>query len=309
MLGVPIYLFTGFLESGKTTFIKGLLKDDSFIEGERNILILCEEGEIEYDERLLKLSNTKIIKIEKQEDFTESFLVKINNKYKPERVLIEYNCMWNFNKLMTMQLPKWWEFAEIITTVNESTFKMYMNNMRSIMAEQFKKSDLVLFNRCQKGFNKIALRGSVKAVNQKAQLVFELVNGQVDTSEPALPFNMQDKIIEIKDYDFGLWYVDINESPKKYIGKKIKIKGRVGVPKNYPEGFFVLGRRAMTCCEEDITLLAVLCKNNSDKKISKGEWIEITGTVHYSNKNNMPVIVVEEMSETEKPEQELIYFY
>ena len=46
---IPVYLFTGFLESGKTSFIRDLLNDPNFAEGERTLLFLCEEGEEELD--------------------------------------------------------------------------------------------------------------------------------------------------------------------------------------------------------------------------------------------------------------------
>ena len=41
---VPVYLITGFLESGKTTFLQGVLGDPDFSQGERTLLIVCEEG-------------------------------------------------------------------------------------------------------------------------------------------------------------------------------------------------------------------------------------------------------------------------
>ena len=128
------------------------------------------------------------------------------------------------------------------------------------MAEQFKKADFVLFNRCDKNTNKLALRGSVKAVNRKAQLIFELENGVIDTSEEKLPFNINAPIIEVKEYDFGLWYTDMISLPDKYNDKKIKLVGKVSKPQNCPKDFFVLGRNAMTCCENDITFLGILVR-------------------------------------------------
>ena len=46
---MPVYLFTGFLESGKTTFIKETLGDPRFNNGQRTLILLCEEGETELE--------------------------------------------------------------------------------------------------------------------------------------------------------------------------------------------------------------------------------------------------------------------
>ena len=45
---VPVYLFTGFLESGKTKFAQQTLEDASFNNGDRILLLVCEEGVEEY---------------------------------------------------------------------------------------------------------------------------------------------------------------------------------------------------------------------------------------------------------------------
>ena len=45
-MDIPVYLITGFLESGKTTFINETISDPEFSQGERTLLICCEEGEV-----------------------------------------------------------------------------------------------------------------------------------------------------------------------------------------------------------------------------------------------------------------------
>ena len=47
---IPVYLFTGFLDSGKTKFIQETLEDVNFNNGEKILLVVCEEGEEEYNE-------------------------------------------------------------------------------------------------------------------------------------------------------------------------------------------------------------------------------------------------------------------
>ena len=94
MLEVPVYLITGFLESGKTTFLKDVLASPDFADGQKTLLIQCEEGEEEYDEKEFSRHNIEIINVENEEDLTPEFLDRCNKYYKPYRVFVEFNGMW-----------------------------------------------------------------------------------------------------------------------------------------------------------------------------------------------------------------------
>lgn len=312
MIDVPVYLFTGFLESGKTSCIKGLLTREDFMTGEKSLIICCEEGIEEYEENLLKPCNAQIVKVKKEEEITEEFFQSLDKKYEPERVFIEYNGMWNISKMVSINLPEYWGIAQIIALVDASTFSVYMGNMRSIMVEQFKYADLVMFNRSNEDTNKLAIRGSVKAVNRKAALVFELENGQIDESEDRLPFDINAPVIEMEEYDFGLWYADVMSNPNKYENKRIKLMGKVTKQESFPENFFVLGRDAMTCCQDDINFIGVICKCAGDKIPESNSWIEATASIKlgYMKQHDsyMPVLAIESFSDKEKPAEELIYF-
>ena len=99
---VPIYLMTGFLESGKTSFLSFTIQQDYFHTDGKTLLILCEEGEEEYDPAILEANNTVVEVIENEEDFTTDRLVAMDILHQPERVIIEYNGMWlvsNFEKM------------------------------------------------------------------------------------------------------------------------------------------------------------------------------------------------------------------
>ena len=92
----PVYMINGFLESGKTEFITYTLAQPYFQIRGRTLLILCEEGENEYDTDLLKQSRTELVLIDEEADFTANRLIELEKKYKPERIIIEYNGMWNY---------------------------------------------------------------------------------------------------------------------------------------------------------------------------------------------------------------------
>ena len=141
----PVYVINGFLESGKTEFITYTLGQSYFQVKGKTLLILCEEGETEYEDFLLKKSKTVVEYVEEEEDFTPDHLIALEKKYKPERIIIEYNGMWNFKN---MKLPWHWSIEQQITTIDASTFPMYFNNMKSLLAEMVRGSELIIFNRC-----------------------------------------------------------------------------------------------------------------------------------------------------------------
>ena len=105
---VPIYLITGFLESGKTSFLSFTLQQDYFRTEGKTLLSLCEEGEEEYDEEALAKDNVVVEVIEKEEDFTPERLQALDIIHQPDRVVIEYNGMWLVSKFEQMELPEGW---------------------------------------------------------------------------------------------------------------------------------------------------------------------------------------------------------
>ena len=171
-----VYMINGFLESGKSEFIRYTLEQPYFRIREKTLLILCEEGEVEFDEKLLKSSRTALELIEEESDFIPDKLKALEKKYKPERIIIEYNGMWNFKE---MKLPRHWNIEQQITTIDASTFPMYYTNMRSLLAEMLRESDLIIFNRCDGIRDLSSYKRNVKAINQKAEIVFEIGRAHV----------------------------------------------------------------------------------------------------------------------------------
>ena len=191
----PVYIINGFLESGKTEFISYTLGQPYFQVKGKTLLILCEEGEVEYDDILLKASRTELELIEDEEDFTPSHLIELEKKHKPERIIIEYNGMWNFKN---MKLPWHWSVEQQITTIDASTFPMYFNNMKTFLAEMVRKSELIIFNRCDGIEDLNNYKRNIKAINQKADIVFETAEGEIDEiMEEDLPYNLEDEVIEL----------------------------------------------------------------------------------------------------------------
>lgn len=313
---VPVYLITGFLESGKTSFIRGVLEDQEFSQGERTLLIVCEEGIEEYDKKILRSANANadMVLIEDESRLTPSYLQQLQNKYMPERVLIEFNGMWNSAAFLQMKLPSLWLMYQVICQIDASTFEVYLNNMRSIMMEMIKTADTVVFNRCTAETPRNSFRRTVKAVNRPASLVFESEQGVMDDpQDEELPFDINADIIEIDDDDFGLWYMDVSEFPDKYEGKTVRFKGTVYKSTRLPRGCFVPGRVAMVCCADDAQMIGFLCKTETPSQLKKNSWVMVTAQLKleespaYKGKKG-PVLYALDIQPAEKPEEEIAYF-
>ena len=176
---VPIYLITGFLESGKTSFLNFTLQQDYFQIDGKTLLILCEEGEEEYDAEALKQHNTDVEIIESEEDLTPERLVAMEILYQPERVIIEYNGMWLVSRFEEMEKPEGWAVEQHITCVDASTFQVYMANMKSLFMDMVRNADMVIFNRCEEDDPLPSYRRSIKVVNQRAEIIFEDEEGEL----------------------------------------------------------------------------------------------------------------------------------
>lgn len=315
MQEIPIYLFAGFMDSGKTTLIKETLLENGFAEEGNSLIICCEDGEIEFSEAELEKINAKLVMIENEEDFTAERLAQIDAEYHPDQIFLEYNGTWGMDTIMETAMPNGWTIIQSLATVDATTFDMYLANMRAMIMEQLFTADVVIFNRCDDNTDKGKYRRNVKALNRKAQLVYERADGTLDEREEELPFDISADELEISDADYAIWYMDCMENPKKYIGKKVSFLALVYNPEKLKKGTFVPGRFAMTCCVDDVTFIGFKCKYADEDKIPHKSWINITAEVRYEfakeYKGKGPVLYpvsIEPAAKPATPEDELVYF-
>ena len=312
MLEIPVYIATGFLESGKTSFIKEILEDHEFTEGKKVLVICCEEGAEEYDEEMLVANNAALVSVESPEELTTDFLKALQRQHRQKMTIFEYNGMWKVEDLLKV-LPRNWPVVQTFTMIDASTFEMYLNNMRSIMMELVKLSDVVIFNRCDKDTKKGSLRRSVKAANRQVQIIYESVDGSdEDEDEDDLPFDVTADEIDLEDDDYGLWYLDAMDHPDRYEGKTMRFTAMVYRGDKLPKGYFVPGRFAMTCCAEDVTFVGFLCKSAFADRLKQREFIKLTATVKTEFRKEYqgpgPVLTAVKIERADKPEEELVYF-
>ncbi len=306
----PVYIINGFLESGKTEFITYTLDQEYFQIKGKTLIILCEEGEEEYEPVLLSRSNSVLELIEQEEDFTPENLLELEKKHRPERIIIEYNGMWNFKN---MKLPWHWRVEQQITTIDASTFSMYFTNMKSLLAEMIRKSEMIIFNRCDGIEDLASYRRNVKAINQQGEIIFEDKDGEITQMfEEDLPFDLNSDPIVLDDMGYGIWYIDSLDNLDRYVGKNIQFTAMVMKPPEYPKDHFIPGRMAMTCCAEDMAFLGFVCVYKGAESLKEQDWIKVTAKVEkeywadYGGEG--PVLHASSVIKTKAPAEKVISF-
>ena len=309
---VPVYLFTGFLESGKTTFLNESMAEPDFTAGERNLCILCEEGETEPD--FTDNIEISIEYIEDEESVSKEYFLMLNEKYKPEKILIEYNGMWKLEQLY-MNMPDNWIICQEMTFVDSGSFAAYNMNMRNLVYDKLRYTDMVIFNRFEDSYDVMEFHKTVRNANRNAQIIYEYPEGKikVDEIEDPLPFDVEADTIDLEDRDYAYWYQDIMAEPEVYKGKTMIFSAMVKSKGIDGKDRFVAGRPLMTCCEEDIEFAGMRCIAECDDEIIHNRWASIKGIVYIARspkeEQRVPVIHVTGIEYKELPENVLATFY
>ena len=307
-----VYIFTGFLDSGKTTFIKDTVSSEEFTENETTLLLVLEEGEVEYDEASLR-NNDVFIEYLNESNLNYEYLSSLQEKYQPTQIMIEFNGMMNVTEFINSKLPESWIIVQVLTTINAQTFSLYVTNMRSLFYNQVLHSELVIFNRIDDSIKKSYLRNNVKAINGNVQLVFEDDKGNImPFVNEELPYDINQNELDIVDHDFGIFCMDTMDHPELYEGKRIRIKGKmIGLDKILDDGF-ILGRMAMVCCEQDTSLIGLVCVNEHAHELIPNEWLIVSGVIHVEYdeeyEHDVAILYVDQIEGSKPLENEYVTF-
>lgn len=310
----PVYLFLGFLESGKTKFIQETLEDERFDGGEKTLLLVTEEGIEEYDLERFKVKNVSVELIEDKSDLTEENLTNLQLRHEADRILVEYNGIWLLEDFYAA-MPEGWLLAQVMTFFDSNTFLNYNANMRQLVFDKIQAAEMVVFNRCKESTEKTELHKVVRGVSRRSDIVYEHVDGRAeyDQIEDPLPFDVNAPVVEIADRDYAFFYRDLSENMQSYIGKTVKFKGLVAVDKRLAENNIVIGRHIMTCCEADIQYSGLACVLKESMPLKTRDWLEITAKIefleHTIYKGKGPVLTAIEARKCDPPEEQLATFY
>ncbi len=314
MQEIPVYLFTGFLEAGKTKFIQETLEDVRFNNGESTLLLVCEEGVEEYDPSTFSGKYVFIESIDGAEELSPNNLTRLCKKHACERVVIEYNGMWQLDELYN-HLPEEWVVYQEFFFADARTFLSFNTNMRSLVVDKLKSCEMVVFNRADEKTPKEEFHKIVRGISRRCDIAYEDAGGEVvyDEIPDELPFDINAPVIQINPEDYAVWYRDISEETEKYQGKTVKLQGYGVLRDKLPQGAFLFGRNVMTCCADDIAFAGLLCYAKDIKGLQDRDWIEITAKVDirhsqvYGRKG--PIFEVQSWTKQEAPEDDLATFY
>ena len=310
----PVYLFLGFLESGKTKFIQETLEDERFDTGERTLLLVTEEGEEEYDPSRFAVKNVTVVTLDKKEEFNEENLTRLQESCKAKRVLVEYNGMWLLDEFYKA-MPEGWMINQVMTFIDSKTFLSYNTNMRQLMFDKIQNTQMVVFNRLPEEQDKMEFHKLVRAITRRADIVYEHMDGKAeyDDIEDPLPFDVKAPVIDIEDRDYAFFYRDLSENMEDYIGKTVKFKGMVATDKRLPPDNIVIGRHIMTCCEADIQYSGLACILPQAMELKTRDWLEITAKIemqeHTMYRGKGPVLLAKKAERCTPPEEQLATFY
>ncbi len=311
----PVYLFLGFLESGKTKFIQETMEDPRFATGEKTLLLVMEEGEEEYETiRFANAETVELVVIDDKSQLTQEYLTELQLKSGAERVVVEYNGTWLLEDFFAA-MPEGWMINQVMTFFHAQTFLNYNANMRQFTFDKIDNTQLVVFNRFDASMDKMAFHKVVRGISRRCDIVYEYADGKAefDDIEDPLPFDVNAPVIRIEDKDYAFFYRDLTENLETYIGKTVKFKGIVATDKRLSPLDIVVGRHVMTCCADDIQYCGIACELPNEMQLQTRDWITVTAKVEFKKhriyKGKGPVLVAEKVIIGQPPEEQLATFY
>ena len=305
----PVYVFSGFLDSGKTTAIKNTLYDPRFNQGESTLIVCFEEGDAEYDNKFLKSTGTEVVYLDSFKELTIEKQKELDKQYDPDRIFIEFNGMEDDNEFYEAGFCDKWELAQTLTTCDASNFQLHLQNMRQFMYNHMKNAEVAILNRAD-GLDKRYLRNNLKSINQYLEIIFEDKDGNVSNKIEDELFDVSGDL-DIDDMDYGLWYMDQLDNPRKYEGKKVTIKVMKVEQIRGNADVAIVGRKAMVCCADDIADIALPCEGVKKFKMKENQYYFIKAYIIIKQDRqgwDRCVLVAEDINEAPAPETDLVTF-
>jgi uncharacterized membrane protein YcgQ (UPF0703/DUF1980 family) len=308
---VAVFIFAGFLESGKTTALQGMLLAKKEILDGKSVIISTEDGEEQYKKDSLKELDIDVIETDDEESFTLDYLEKIDRQYRPDTVYIEFNGMWDLKTFVNKELPDGWYFATIFSLVDAATYEIYLQNMRQTLMNPLSVSDVILFNRFKENFSKGDVRRALKILNNRAEVFFTREDGSIDNGTDELLISDKKGVLEIDSSIFCPWFVDCVENTDKYYGKKVRFTAMVSSGKGLGDDRIYVGRYAAICCAEDARFIGFIAQKKGDEDIKNGDWVELEALVtagEIEKGRKIILLKTDAIKKIDPPEDKFLYF-
>ena len=276
---VGLYIFTGFLDSGKTTFLNGALNSSELNTGEKTALFVFEEGEEDFE-----ISSDIDVHILTREDMTLFNFLDIQKKNGYERIFVEYNGMWELGDFLD-QIPDNWMICQIMAFADCTTILSYNQNMRQLTYDKFNYADLIVFNRYNSSTSKEPYHKLVRAISRNNDILYENQLGEIERDDivDPLPFDINAPVVHIEDRDYAYFYREISENQEIFDGKVVKLKGVVAYDESLGKYTFIIGRHVMVCCEADTKYCGLVVKHDGYFKPVTSRWCIVKAQIKIEN--------------------------
>lgn len=155
---IKLDVISGFLGSGKTSFIKKLIEHDAF-PNEKVVILENEYGEVNMDSKYLSECSIPVYEITKgciccslKGDFIET-LDEIGRTLNPDRVIVEPSGIFMLETLKDLlqhpSLSDYYRLGTILTIVDATFFSGKFIPMEMMIGNQIKHADTILISKSE----------------------------------------------------------------------------------------------------------------------------------------------------------------
>lgn len=216
-------LVYGFLEAGKTTYIRECIRDDVFYKRGRTLVLCFEQGEEEYSESELAEKNAYIAYYGGDDrsngEGVRSFCEESIERYRPDRIYVELNTMMDG---LREQFPECMRVTFAITLIDWATMPVYYANFLKLIKDMVSNSYQVIFRGCPSSDLLAPYGQAFRLMNPKAVYLRQDPMGYHEKAFGLfLPFSLDESEITITEKEYLPLWLDALDHPEHYDGKTL----------------------------------------------------------------------------------------
>ena len=263
-------LVYGFLDAGKTTYIRENILGDVFYKYGTTLILCFEEGEEGFDPDVLSEKRTSVAYYD--DGGIREFCLRNIEKYHPDRIYVEMNTMISDLK---ENLPECMKVTFSMMLIDWSTMPVYYTNFMQLFRQMTSNADQVVFRGCPSNELLKPYSQAFRLMNPKASYLRQDPMGYHEKAfEMFLPFSIGSAEIKISEKEYLQLWLDAFDHPEHYEGKTIHFTDPIEFRKDGADGKWSCGRVVMTCCMADLQFMSFVLEQNSPElgKVSDGGW-------------------------------------
>ena len=266
--GIETRLVYGFLDAGKTTYIRDCIRNDFFHKYGTTLILCFEQGEEEYDPDALAEKRTSVAYYDGKED-VGAFCRNSIEAHHPDRIYVEMNTMMQD---LRDRLPDCMRVAFVSAWIDWKTLDLYFVNFRQMMGRMVSESHQVTFRGCPSKEKLEPYSQAFRLMNPAASYLREDPMGYHERAfDLFLPFSLEEPEITITEDRYLVFWLDAYDHPEHYAGKRLRFSDPLELRRTGADGPWSAGRVVMTCCMADLQFMAFELRGGSD--VPDAGWV------------------------------------